>query len=729
MRTSQSIKNTYTVTAGVLDYPATFPLYSTSDVAVYLSQDGGETDTLLTLGTDYTVAIANDGQSGTVTLAVGVATPGDVLALISNIPMTQELDLNNVSTINTEATETQLDRTVQMIQQVKEGLDRAVSVSTTESMTADQLRDTILLGKSEAEQLLQSQTAIDRLYLSVGNIDTVAGDITNIDTVAGSIANVDAVGGSIADVNSVASALTDVGAVASGMTDIVSVANDLTNIGGVAQDLTNIDTVAGGMTNVGTVASSIADVNTVASSIDDIEHMSLIISGVVPVVNGGTGVTTIDDIQAGKDGAGNTITSTYVSLTGSQTITGAKTYTGSAVFSSGATISGGATVTSGVTADTLTVSSGATISGGMTVDGKGLVYDSGDQTIGGAKTFTSGITIDTSSGYSIKSNNDASAIQIGGGSGGGYGTGAAIILSGKNRTGTEGYFNIYASDSTHHPMLEGRPDGTLTWDSKGFVFTSGDQNIAGAKTFITNTYIKKGTPVFYIQATDNNYSDIRFTDSSGAGVVTIRSYTNSHLTVGQDYNNKGVWSGAGFQLYKTGEFELHANANSTVRSLIGNPSGTLKWNGQTVQTSSDERIKTAFTNFPDAVLDAWGTVQWEQFKFKDAVKEKGEENCRWHAGLVAQHVQRTFEAQGQDALQYGILCHDEWEDEYIEDDGKQILRNKAGDLWTVRYTEALCMEAAYQRRRADRAEARISALEQRLAEMEQAIAALAGGAE
>lgn len=280
---------------------------------------------------------------------------------------------------------------------------------------------------------------------------------------------------------------------------------------------------------------------------------------------------------------------------------------------SGAAISGGATVTSGVTADTLTVTSGATISGGMTVDGKGLVFDSGDQTISGTKTFSSTIVCRTGS-PSIRRNVRNDAFRIYGGDADLYG--ATLSLAGGTNSAIAGFFRLYA-----------------------------------------------------------------------------------------------------------------AKDGSNYKLLDGSPSGTLKWNGQTIQTSSDERLKTAFSEVPDAVLDAWGAVNWQQFKFKEAVAEKGEENCRWHNGLVAQRVKAVFEELGLDACEYGILCYDVWEDEYYEEDGVQKLERPAGDLWTVRYEEALAMEAAYQRRRADRAEARISALEQRLAELEQAIAALAGGAE
>lgn len=141
---------------------------------------------------------------------------------------------------------------------------------------------------------------------------------------------------------------------------------------------------------------------------------------------------------------------------------------------------------------------------------------------------------------------------------------------------------------------------------------------------------------------------------------------------------------------------------------------------------SDERLKDNIASIPDAVLDAWGEVGWCQFQMKDAVEQKGE-NARLHSGVIAQRIASVFEAHGLDASRYGLFCYDQWEDEFsLQDDGSYTLATPAGDAYSVRYEEALCMEAAYQRRRADRAEARIRALEQRFDELEAALATLGG---
>jgi len=75
--------------------------------------------------------------------------------------------------------------------------------------------------------------------------------------------------------------------------------------------------------------------------------------------------------------------------------------------------------------------------------------------------------------------------------------------------------------------------------------------------------------------------------------------------------------------------------------------------------------------------------------------------------LIAQSVDNAFYEENLDACRYGILCYD------IED-----------DLWSVRYVEALAMEAAYQRRENARLKERVASLEEMLATLEDRLAVL-----
>lgn len=105
----------------------------------------------------------------------------------------------------------------------------------------------------------------------------------------------------------------------------------------------------------------------------------------------------------------------------------------------------------------------------------------------------------------------------------------------------------------------------------------------------------------------------------------------------------------------------------------------------TIQTS-DENLKDEIGEIPEAVFKAWANVKFVQYKFKDAVKEKGEK-ARYHIGLIAQRIVAAFEAEGLDAFAYGLVCRD-------------ALGN-GGEILSLRYDECLSLECAYERNRFD----------------------------
>lgn len=116
----------------------------------------------------------------------------------------------------------------------------------------------------------------------------------------------------------------------------------------------------------------------------------------------------------------------------------------------------------------------------------------------------------------------------------------------------------------------------------------------------------------------------------------------------------------------------------------------------------------------DAILDAWGEVSVIAFKWLQSINEKGEELARWHIGVIAQQVRDAFKNHGIDATKIGLLCHDEWEEQIETVNGKNVVVKEAGDIWSIRPDQCAWLEAAYQRRRADRIEARLEKIEQHL---------------
>lgn len=144
--------------------------------------------------------------------------------------------------------------------------------------------------------------------------------------------------------------------------------------------------------------------------------------------------------------------------------------------------------------------------------------------------------------------------------------------------------------------------------------------------------------------------------------------------------------------------------------------------------TSDARCKENVAAPDDALMRAWGKVNFKVFQFKDAVEKKGGD-ARIHVGVIAQEVKAAFESEGLDASRYGLFCHDAWEDEYedvtvvdqpevTDDDGnittpevshvEKRLVTAAGDRYGIRYEEALALECAYQRWRLAQIEARLS---------------------
>lgn len=211
----------------------------------------------------------------------------------------------------------------------------------------------------------------------------------------------------------------------------------------------------------------------------------------------------------------------------------------------------------------------------------------------------------------------------------------------------------------------------------------------------------------FIKALSVSGKTITYTKSTGTtGTITTQDTTYSVFT--------GATSSAAGS---TGLVPAPAKAYNT-RFLRGDKS----W--QTVSTSSDRRLKQGFADFPEEVLDAWAQVHWHQFKMNDEVEEKGVK-APIHAGLVVQDLQAVFKAHGLDACEYDMVLHDEWpaRPASFDEEGRLVSEaSPASDQWSLRYEQALAVEAAYQRRRADRAEARIASLEARLAAVEAKIA-------
>ena len=114
---------------------------------------------------------------------------------------------------------------------------------------------------------------------------------------------------------------------------------------------------------------------------------------------------------------------------------------------------------------------------------------------------------------------------------------------------------------------------------------------------------------------------------------------------------------------------------------LGQPSG--RWNvvyavSGTINTS-DQREKQQVRELSDAERAVAVSLKSlvRAFKWNDAVEKKGDD-ARIHIGVMAQEVKAAFEAKGLDAHKYGMLCYDEWEDEFEPEYETKITQDKDG---------------------------------------------------
>jgi len=122
-----------------------------------------------------------------------------------------------------------------------------------------------------------------------------------------------------------------------------------------------------------------------------------------------------------------------------------------------------------------------------------------------------------------------------------------------------------------------------------------------------------------------------------------------------------------------------------------------------VINTSDEREKQDIAELNEAEKLVAASLKGliKKFKFKEAVERKGDV-ARIHVGVIAQEVIAAFQAQGLDAMQYGIVCYDEWSetpeikvpelDAELEETGRMIVvqhYQAAGNIYGIRYEQLL----------------------------------------
>ena len=190
---------------------------------------------------------------------------------------------------------------------------------------------------------------------------------------------------------------------------------------------------------------------------------------------------------------------------------------------------------------------------------------------------------------------------------------------------------------------------------------------------------------------------------------------NRNFIIGRmayDYDTQTFTYHMGVGLYRSSFTPVFGSSSPYQSISLG--SASYHWSEIYADTgsinTSDERKKANIRDPEEALMRAWGRVNFKVFQFKDALEKKGDA-ARLHVGLVAQQVREAFAAEGLDADRYGLFCYDKWEAKAAEIDPEtgEVVEPavEAGDAYGIRYDEALALECAYQRWRLAKIEERL----------------------
>ena len=306
---------------------------------------------------------------------------------------------------------------------------------------------------------------------------------------------------------------------------------------------------------------------------------------------------------------------------------------------------------------------------------------------------------------------------------------ASDITSGLATVATSGSYN----DLSNKPTIPTVNNATLTIQQNGTTVDTFTANSSTDKT------VNISVPTNTNELTNGAgfiTADYAIPRSGGAvmsGYDLYRTINDGYFAIfgGNNINNGAgiTLSGADRSLGLAGVIAMQASDNSLVKTMYMFPSGTWTWNGTACQIISDQRLKQQITEIDDKLLDAWQDVNLVQFKYNDAVDEKGD-RARLHTGYVVQQIDKACKSHNVDISEYGLYCHEEYPEETKEveveqKDGTKTKERKvireASEHYSLRYTEVYAVECMYLRRENSRLKEKLASLEDRLEKLEQSV--------
>lgn len=299
-------------------------------------------------------------------------------------------------------------------------------------------------------------------------------------------------------------------------------------------------------------------------------------------------------------------------------------------------------------------------------------------TVGGNGSTVIGMTIASSGDVFLPGAIDAATTSkiVGSGSSSlvmdsGTSTGGRLVSDNTNavslRSGLSGFANyVNVKGTTNSIDLGTNSAVAATIDSSQNTTFNGMVDVDDSLTVSSSTV----APIIYLNNSSYGGGDSYITKFNGGSLVFAADTTPSFYigTTGNVYPAVDNTQSCGLISFRWSE--------------VFAGTGTINTSAYKVKTN----IRLAYeSEIACAIELASKTVLYQ---FKDAVDKKGD-NARIHIGFIADNneiidsVQSTFEKHGLDPFAYGILCFDEWEDEYEQ---VQVNKQKTQEVPKTRVT-------------------------------------------
>lgn len=257
---------------------------------------------------------------------------------------------------------------------------------------------------------------------------------------------------------------------------------------------------------------------------------------------------------------------------------------------------------------------------------------------------------------------------------------------------------------------------------------SGDENIAGIKTFTSNNAIRSlATGAgFWIESLSATYGFLVNTDGTRMNVNLRSPNFGAQVTTLYQFTDSGVRTGVPFTPFT-------ANTQTVGSSTL--PFNQFFAQNTTISTS-DARLKTEPRQQSDAERKVGSALAREPMIWEWLTGD------RLHAGPTVQAAMVVMEAHGLDPFAYSFICYDEWEAEpeqwhewpakeaVLDEDGNELEpaieagreliqpAREAGDRYSFRKEELLCFMVAALAAENDLQAVKVEALDARLAALE-----------